>query len=37
MFDAKIDRLHAMNLHKLNPMPSYKPSNLIRIIAINLF
>lgn len=25
---AKIDRLHAMNLHKLNPMPSYKPSNL---------
>lgn len=25
---AKIDRLHAMNLHKLNLMPSYKPSNL---------
>ena len=25
---AKIDRLHAMNLHKLNPMSSYNPSNL---------
>ena len=25
---AKIDRLHAMNLHKLNSMPSYNPSNL---------